>query len=364
MALDATIEEVCAWYEAGESIGSIANRLGRASCYVDYRLKKGGVVKRPVGRGSGPRPDRRAPDHIREEALRLYQSGISANRISNILPISKTFVLREIENAGMQKRCQKTDIGEDAERLYVAGMSAAKIGNKLGVNKKTVLRYLSVRGVLMRNQKCLQADRIVELYLSGLSADKVGEMLSVSAGHVFMTLRKFGVEPRRSFKKNVALNLAAIISDYNAGKTPDQISREHGVSRSTILSRISNAGVKIRKWVEKYDHISPCAGTIKVNGTWELAYAKILDVMFDSGLISLWQYEPDKISVGGDKHYIPDFKVFNKTGGHAYHEIKGKLWSKSAAKITAARDAGHNVVLIRRRVLGPICRHYGVSITL
>lgn len=364
MALDATVEEVCEWYAAGESIEAIAKRLGRAPCYVDYRLKKAGAQKRPVGRGSAPRPERRIPGHLREEALALYRSGMSAKAISGELPISKHTVLRLIEEAGLEKRYQKTDVGEEAEKLYTSGLSAKKIGAELGVDKKTVLRYLAEREVCMRTQKCQHAEAIIEAYTSGMSADEISEKFDVSAGHVFMTLRKAGIKPRKPTRKNIDIDMESVLRDYQEGMTPAQIGNALGVTGSTILNRLSRMGVKIRTWVAKYDYCSPCAGDIRVNGTWELAYAKILDMMFISGVIQRWEYEPDKIPVCDGKHYIPDFKVFHKSGGFSYHEIKGKLWKASAEKIASARENGHNVVLLRRSVLSSLFKHYGFSVRL
>lgn len=365
MSQDATVEEVCAWYLSGKSADKIAALLGRSQCYVDARLKLGGVKKRLPGvRGKGTRPERKVNKDICDEALRLYKTGTSALAISKIMPISKHTVLRLVEDAGLQKRYQKQDIGDIAQKLYATGMAAEKIAETIGSSKRSVLRYLADRGVVMRTQKCQLADKLIESYISGLSAGEVGANFGVSAGHVFMTLRRSGISPRKPSRKNIPLDMNAVISDYNGGKTPAQIGVEHGVCGNIILIRLAKAGVSIRKWVKKYEYSSPSAGQIKVNGTWELAYAEILDRMYSAGLIKKWEYEADRLPVCGGRKYIPDFKIFHNQGGHSYHEIKGKLWNRSAEKIASARDVGHNIVLLRRKLLRPIFIHYGVSVRL
>lgn len=56
--------------------------------------------------------------------------------------------------------------------------------------------------------------------------------------------------------------------------------------------------------------------------------------------------------------YIPDFVLIAKDGTKAFHEVKGILRPISLLKVEAAREAGNNVVLLRKPVLYPIFRHY------
>ncbi|MNN75805.1 hypothetical protein D3C81_1921320 [compost metagenome] len=82
------------------------------------------------------------------------------------------------------------------------------------------------------------------------------------------------------------------------------------------------------------------------------------------GEILGWEHETDRIPVLDGKVYIPDFKVISLNGSVCYHEIKGKLWEKARKKVESARDNGYPILLLRRRVLAPIFRHFGIYVVL
>ncbi len=360
-----TEDQICDKYLSGASMLALAKEVGRSQCYIDGVLSRGNVEKRPQGRAGGvPRPERQIPDELKQKIVQLYDAGASSLKIADAVGLSKTTVLRTLSLCGQERRTQKIDISASAKRLYLSGMSSIKIASELGVSKRTVLRYLTADGVSMRSQKDTRASEIISRYQSGSAASEIAEQFKVSTGYVFSLLRRIGSQPRRKIIKGMAIDVAQIKEMYERGQTPSQIGGEVGASRSTILSRLSDAGVKIRKHVHTYSYTSPCAGAISLKGTWEVAYAKVLDARLKSGEIAHWEYEPDRLTVLGDLVYIPDFKVYAHGGTHCYHEIKGKLWLKSLRKILDARQRGHNVLLIRRSLLRPIFRHFGLTVYL
>lgn len=360
-----TDADICRWYESGDGQPAISKRISRSQCYVDAVLKRNGIQKRGPGRRAGvPRPDRRVSADLMREIVSLYESGISAYEIERRLPVSKQAALRVIRDAGLPIRYQRKPVGERAVSLYAEGMSAAKIAEKLGVGKKLILMELERAGVTRRKVGREFDEQIVAAYCAGSSALSIGLEFDVAPAFVYTVLRRNNVPTRIPTRKNIPLDMDVVVDLYAKGKSPFAIGEILGVTGGTILKRLSAHGVNIRKWVSRYTHVSPIAGEILVNGTWELAYATILDKWFCGGLIAAWSYEPDRVRLDDGKIYIPDFKVIGQDGSSAYHEIKGRLWDKGATKIAAAREKGHRVVLVRRRYLAPLCAHFEIPIVV
>lgn len=70
---------------------------------------------------------------------------------------------------------------------------------------------------------------------------------------------------------------------------------------------------------------------------WEANYARYLEWLKQKGEILDWKHEPDTFWFEGIKRgcmsYLPDFKVTEKYGAIAYHEVKGWMDDRSKTKI-------------------------------
>jgi hypothetical protein len=70
---------------------------------------------------------------------------------------------------------------------------------------------------------------------------------------------------------------------------------------------------------------------------WEANYARYLNWLVKHKQIQKWEYEVDTFEFHtikrGSRFYTPDFKVFEVSGSHAYHEVKGWMDPKSATKL-------------------------------
>lgn len=83
---------------------------------------------------------------------------------------------------------------------------------------------------------------------------------------------------------------------------------------------------------------------------WEANYARYLEWLKAQGEIDSWLHEPDTFWFDGIKRgclsYLPDFKVTEKNGKVAYHEVKGWMDDRSKTKIKRMAKYHPNVVLI------------------
>lgn len=70
---------------------------------------------------------------------------------------------------------------------------------------------------------------------------------------------------------------------------------------------------------------------------WEANYARYLQWLKEKSQIVEWEHEPETFWFDGIKRgcmsYLPDFKVTENDGSHAYHEVKGWMDDRSKIKI-------------------------------
>ena len=266
-------------------------------------------------------------------------------------------------------------------RLYDTGLSTDAIGKLFGVSKIPVLRILRAAGVKMRRANVLSdaekcRSESLSLYAAGLTIDQISASLGINSKTVTKFLKSGDVEIRDT-SAYVGLNGWMVSADldqkeikalYDSGWTIPRIAKQFNVGFGTARRHLVKAGTEFRpvSSVPVYIHKSPCAGVIRVRGSWEMYYAQILDVWYLENRISGWSYESQRIpvdSVGAGRYYLPDFRVSNNDGGIVFHEIKGVLRDLSARKIESARNSGFHIILIRQKLLYALCRHYRLPIT-
>jgi len=113
--------------------------------------------------------------------------------------------------------------------------------------------------------------------------------------------------------------------------------------RSYALGKNRIAG-GTTKWLNYKD--------IKVQGTYELAACKKLDLLKERGEIFKWEYAVNRISyIGIDrkKHtYLIDFTVTLPDGSIKFIEVKGRETDNDKLKWNAVREAGHTLEVWRK----------------
>lgn len=123
---------------------------------------------------------------------------------------------------------------------------------------------------------------------------------------------------RAEFEKNKRIQSSLGNHSYN--KWSPEKKREHAIrARERILKRYENGWMPKAGRCKKYKHVSPIAGEVYVDGTWELLVAQWLDNCGYEWKRNTKRFpytNPD----GKLSHYTPDFWV-KELGG--YLEIKG-----------------------------------------
>jgi len=148
-------------------------------------------------------------------------------------------------------------------------------------------------------------------YDNGMSHSQLYVTYGVSPGAIRMAIKR-GVFKSRN--RSDAGNL------HNLTKAPVKHSDEFKeTQRKRIISRYESGWMPKSGRCKKYKHISPIAGEVLLDGTWELAVAKWLDEMNYNWKRNTKRFQyvnlKNKIS-----HYTPDFWVEELNG---YLEVKG-----------------------------------------
>lgn len=204
-------------------------------------------------------------------------------------------------------------------------------------------------------------------YESGETVSSLAKSFGVGFGTMQRHLKDSGAVMRKNSWNRFDLLRDEWVRRYlNEKASLKQLATESGVDYATVRRYLLESGVTLRadSSVPAYEHESPCAGSIRVRGTWEAAYAKILDCWFLGGKIAGWSYESERVPMSGlvGEWYSPDFKVVGNDGSVCFHEIKGFLRERAMAKVAAARGSGFRVVLITGRVLSSICGYHGIKV--
>ena len=83
---------------------------------------------------------------------------------------------------------------------------------------------------------------------------------------------------------------------------------------------------------------------------WEANYAYYLEWLKQKKQIVDWEHEPDTfwfiLIKRGVRSYLPDFKVTNVDSSIEYHEVKGRMDSKSATKIKRMKKYHPKIKLV------------------
>ncbi|MFF7458240.1 hypothetical protein [Kitasatospora sp. NPDC008115] len=137
-------------YAAGASLYTLAKQHGVSDGTMGKWLRDWGATKAPVT--SDPNVDR-------EEAVRLYTGGASLSTLMRNYGVTRRRMeilfeawdvpLRTAPDPGEDPRVDR----EEAVKLYTDGTSAQALAQRYGVNPNRIKRLLQTWGVTLRNRK-------------------------------------------------------------------------------------------------------------------------------------------------------------------------------------------------------------------
>lgn len=155
-------------------------------------------------------------------------------------------------------------------------------------------------------------NKIQEDYDSGLSMRELNLKYDMSSATIFKAVN------RGDFKSRSRSSAAKLDSK----KKPKRNHTDEFkiAQRNRINVRYENGWMPKAGRCKKYKHISPIAGEIWVDGTWELAVAKWLDEQKYNWRRNKNRFKYIHYKTGRISNYTPDFWV-EELGG--YLEIKG-----------------------------------------
>jgi len=225
------------------------------------------------------------------------------------------------------------------EQYAEKGLSAGEIGEKLGVSKTPVLKYMEEHGIkprsiAERNSKgdvtpLRDAEWLREQYVEQeLSQYEVADKLGVADVTVGNWMDRHGIDPRPAFERNSDGDIQPLRNEewlreqyVEQSKSTVEIASELGVSTHPVRDYLREYNIEIRSNEFDPDHLPH-----RVRSSWELTVANLLR---DAGVE--YEYESLEIEYGNDRVYTPDFVTDDYV-----IEVKGRIYSNEVEKANAA----------------------------
>ena len=157
-------------------------------------------------------------------------------------------------------------------------------------------------------------DLIQEYYNAGYSQRDIGKKFNVSAGTIHNAVKD---------KKLICRDQKSAVSlarRQGKGKMSATALKESATrARHSIIKRYEAGWMPKAGRCKKYKYISPIAGEVYLDGTWELAVARWLDEKGYSWKRNTKRFQYTNLK-GTISHYVPDFWIKEL---NSYVEVKG-----------------------------------------
>jgi hypothetical protein len=155
---------------------------------------------------------------------------------------------------------------------------------------------------------------------------------------------------------SVREQLAELTRQMNAKRTPAEKELYRLKANASKLARYGSAAGPVLKGESMYTRAKggrrPDLDNRYFRSAWEANYARYLRWLLAKGEIVSWEYEPETFVFHGVTRgvlsYTPDFRVTDKRGVIAFHEVKGWMDNKSKAKLKRMAEfyPEHTVIVI------------------
>jgi hypothetical protein len=135
-----------------------------------------------------------------------------------------------------------------------------------------------------------------------------------------------------------------------------------GIHSHDAILKLSNQ-MKINKDCKYYKYNSKYAGLVRLQGTYELGFAKILDLLCDRNLFKTWIKNTKRfkyIAIDNNEHYYtPDFEVIDIKDNNIFFETKGYTQLNDVKKIgTMAEKYGLITYILEYKNLQFLAKRY------
>ena len=248
--------QIISEYQSGMTMKELVEKygVGVTRDTIWYRLKKA-EIKKTERRG------RKKMNLPVAQIISEYQSGISPKELGEKYGVSLYCIYEKLKDAGVQKITAKERnmMGFPMEQViseYQSGMSMKELGEKYGVSYSTLKTRLKKAGVkkitaFERNMMSLPTKQIISEYQSGISPKDLSKKYNLSITRIRSLLKYEGVKKITARERNtMRLPMAQIISEYQSGMTMKELGEKYGVGAMIIWYRLKEAGVKTRGRVD------------------------------------------------------------------------------------------------------------------
>ena len=246
-------------YSEGSPVKNLSKEYG-VNLQTIYRILKKCKIK-PTGAG---RP-KKFSEKQQEEIIEDYKKNISSVEIAKKCGVSATTILNVIKSKGIdvrksgpqqgkcsdhykfKRKVSKEDHKVIAER-YKQGESSPKLAKEFDVSRERICKILDSMGVDRRSKKISdkEIENVIELYDADYSVRSISEKVGRSQSTIVSVLSNKGIkiERGRGVRKIKEQDYDELIKRYKNGDKLKDIANTYGVKAPTIGQILKNLGVE------------------------------------------------------------------------------------------------------------------------
>ena len=193
------------------------------------------------------------------------ENGMSITDIASMYNVNRTTISKLLTKYNIPKRTMSEVKGgykydnNEIIRLYETGLSFQKVANIIGCSaahvRNVITKYSKSRNIVQSHTKTKidipPKDTLHNLYvIERKTLKEIGDIFGVTGECISKWLRQYNIQVRtsaesRSFIESIDTN--TLISSYESGLTMEQLAVMYGVSGSSVISRaLNDLGIETR----------------------------------------------------------------------------------------------------------------------
>ena len=138
-----------------------------------------------------------------EQAVKLYQEGISVTKIIDKTNVSTATLYKELKAQGISKRSSSNKLNynnreSEVVKRYKRGETVESIKDSMHISSKTLYKYLKRNNIKLRGSRddASNLDNAVKLYQDGVSIRTILKETNLSSNVLYAELDNRGIERR------------------------------------------------------------------------------------------------------------------------------------------------------------------------